>query len=202
MLVTESNFAADGPSQPQRIEGALWLGDYMGGALSSGISYATYYQYEAEPLRYNRHCDTYGSYGMFLVSDDFTIRARAASFYASQMLTREWLQPGDSLQTIFPASTSQGNERAVVTAYSAKRTDGTWSILLVNKDFIARPVRIMLGARTMSVHSMATFGSSQYVWSSLSATELPDPNAGIAHSAVSGTTYTLPARSLTVLRGD
>lgn len=199
ILVTESNFAADGGSQPQRIAGALWLADYMAGALSNGIQYATYYQYEAEPLRYNRHCDRYGSYGLFLTGDDFTIRARGASFYAAQMLTQQWLVPGDKPQTIYPATTSLGNDRAAITAYAAKRPDGTWSVLLVNKDFIDRPVRVVLGARYAKARSLATFGSVQYLWSALDAAEMPKPNSGIAYLDPIGDTYTLPARSLTVL---
>ncbi len=200
ILITESNFAADGGSQPQRIAGSLWLADYMGTALSSGIQYATYYQYEAEPLRYNRHCDRYGSYGLFLTDEDFTIRAHGASFYAAQMLTREWLAPGDAPQTIYPVSTSLGNSRASVTAYAAKRPDGTWSVLLVNKDFVDRPVQVMIGSKPRSPRNMATFGPKQYLWSSLSASEMPHPDTGISRVDPAGATIALPARSLTVLQ--
>ncbi|MBV8638568.1 MAG: discoidin domain-containing protein [Candidatus Eremiobacteraeota bacterium] len=199
ILVTESNFAADGGSQPQRISGALWVADYMAGALSSGIEYATYYQYEAEPLRYNSHCDRYGSYGLFLTGDDFAIHGRGASFYAAQMLTREWLLPGNATQTIYPVTTSLGDSRAVVTAYAAKRPNGTWSVLLVNKDFIDRPVRVVLGSRDARARGMATFGPKQYTWSARSASELPSPDSGISHVDPAGDTYVLPARSLTVL---
>ena len=198
ILVTESNFAADGGPQPQQIAGALWLGDYMGSALSDGISYATYYQAEAEPLRLNHQCGTWGSYGMFLTGDDFAIHARAASFYAAQMLTREWLVPGEGTQTIFPASTGLG-DRATVTAYAARRTDGTWSVLIDNKDFVARPVRIDIGSKTAYLVRAATFGDAQYSWSAFDRDAVPAPNAGIVHSTASGTTYRVPARSLTVL---
>ncbi len=115
------------------------------------------------------------------------------------MLTREWLLPDDQEQTIYPASTSLGDSRAVITAYAAKRPDGKWSVLLVNKDFIDRPVRVVLGARDAKARSMATFGPKQYMWSARSAVELPSPDAGIAHLDPPGEIYTLPARSLTVL---
>jgi hypothetical protein len=198
MFITESNFSADGGSEPQRIEGALWMADYIASALTSGISGINYYQYETEPIRFDKRCGRYGSYTLFITDQNYQIRARGANFYTAQILTQEWLQPGDAVHELYPARTDLGNNRALITAYAAKRPDGTWSLLLVNKDFRPRTIRVE-GLRNAG--SFATFGEDQYDWSARSDTELPSPDLGIAHPNLrKGNDYELPARSITVLR--
>jgi hypothetical protein len=199
MLVTESNFSADGASLPQRVEGALWVADYMASGLSSGLSYVTYYQAEPEPIGHNSRCDRYGAYNPFIVDDSYTIRARGAAYYAAQMLTQEWLQPGLTPQSLYATTTTLGDERPLVTAYAARLPNGEWSILLDNKDFQARTVRIPgLGS---AVH-YATFGEGEYQWSARDPETLPSPDSGISHASLhlSGDEYRLPPRSISVIR--
>jgi len=198
MFITESNFAADGGSQPERVDGALWMADYIASSLSSGIAAINYYQYETEPLSSNPHCGRYGSYTLFITDRDYTIRARDAAFYTAQMLTQQWLLPGDGLHAIYPVTTSLGSNRALITAYDAKRPDGQWSLLLVNKDFRSREVRIDgLGQPV----SYATFGEDQYLWSGFDPNALPSPDLGITHQSLrAGPYYRLPARSISVIR--
>ncbi|HLI96768.1 MAG TPA: discoidin domain-containing protein [Candidatus Baltobacteraceae bacterium] len=197
MFVTESNFAADGPSEPQRVEGTLWMTDYIASALSSGIAGINYYQYETEPLNYNKRCERWGNYTMFLTDQNYRIRARAASFYGAQMLTQQWLKPGDTAQALYRVTTSLGENRPLITAYAAKRAGGSWSLLFVNKDFRARRIHV---ERFGPAKSYATFGEQQYMWSSRDASELPAPNLGIAHSSLrAGNDYLLPPRSVSVI---
>jgi hypothetical protein len=182
MLITESNFSADGSLDPANMAEALWMGDWAGTALTSGISFLTYYQYEAEPLHINRTCLHPETYGLFLVNDKYQITGKAASFYAAQLLTGEWLQAGDTLQALYRTSTSLGDERPLVTAYTAKRADGTWSVLLVNKDFIPRTVSLQF-AHPVAYASLA--------------------NGTISRASLAaGSVYMLPARSLSVIRFD
>ncbi|HTX58901.1 MAG TPA: discoidin domain-containing protein [Verrucomicrobiae bacterium] len=202
VLITEAGFASDGPSEPQRVEGALWTADYMASALSAGISYVTYYQAETEPLHFNRRCATWGAYDPFIVGEAYDVRAKAAAFYALQMLAHEWLQPGDAPVGLYPVATNLGRNRAEVTAYAAHRPDGRWSLLVVNKDFVARPLAVAFSDRRARVpKAFATFGIEQYFWSATSASELPSPDAGISHRSLSeGNGYLLPPRSISVIR--
>ena len=107
------NYAADGGGVPQQLAGALWWGDYIGSALSAGVARIYHYQYEAEPLGLHARCETFGNYGMFVTDERYRILARAAQFYAAQMLTREWLAPGEAPQRIAPVATSLGRTDAV-----------------------------------------------------------------------------------------
>jgi len=208
MFITEANFSADGCPVAQRIEGALWMADWIGSALSSGIMGINYYQYEAEPLNRSERCGRYGAYGMFVTGSDFRIRARAAQFYAAQMLTRYWLAFGEAPSGIYPASSDEPPARAEIGAYAARRPDGEWSVLLVNKDFAPREIALrfahasggasIFGGRV----AMTVFGRSQYGWRGTRRDELPAPDDPPRTSVLAGgLQYLLPAESIVVLRG-
>lgn len=208
LLETEDNFSPDGTGAPQRVYGALWYGDFIGASLASGVSYMTYYQGEPEPLGSNDRCKTWGAYNPYIVDQAFNVRAKGAAYYAIRLIAQQWLQPGDSPHGVFAAATSLGNHDAVVTAYSVRRPDGNWSVLIDNKDSVAHPVTIVFAkaggaARFAGKVRIITFGSAQYAWSGKGPADRPNPDKGLAFSskAGGGTSYLVPARSLTVIRG-
>jgi len=208
LLETEDNFSADGTGASQRIYGALWTGDFMASSLDAGISYATYYQGEAEPLDHNRRCNTWGAYNPYIVDDNFNVRAKGAAYYALQLLTQQWALPGDRPHGVYPVTTSIGDNKPLVTAYGLKRPDGYWSVLVVNKDTVARPVTVDFSRGATVAHfagtvDVVTFGREQYRWTGRGPTDLPNPDLGLKHSTrMSGAgIYVVAPESLTVLRG-
>ena len=204
LLETEDNFSADGTGAPQRAYGALWMGDFIGASLSSGVSYATYYQAETEPLNHRASCNSWGAYNPYLVDKNFQVRAKAAAYYSAQLITKEWALPGDSRHGVYPVTTSLGENKALITSYALKRPDGTWSILVVNKDDVARRVTIDFGskgARFTGPVRVVTFGKNQYAWSG-DPKDRPNPDKGLQRSTVQDAeSYTVAPRSLTVFRG-
>ncbi len=202
IFITESNFASDGPSEPQRVEGALWTADYVGSALSTGIAGVTYYQSETEPLGFNKRCGTWGAYANVIVDKDYRIVAKAAAYYTAQMLMQQWLGPGNAPVDLYPVSSNLGDDRPDVTAYAARVTGGAWSLLLVNKDWVARPLSIALSnGEEMEARGFATFGEDQYAWSATDGAVAPSRDEGISHrSLVTPTGYLLPPRSISVIR--
>jgi hypothetical protein len=207
LLETEDNFSADGTGASQRIYGALWTGDFMASSLSAGISYATYYQGEAEPLDHNRRCGTWGAYNPYIVDDQFNVRAKGAAYYALQLLTQAWALPGDRPHGVYPVATSLGDDKPLLTAYALKRPDGTWSVLVVNKDTIARTVTVAFeSGRTVAHFTGAvdevTFGREQYWWTGHGPADLPNPDRGLQHVTIAATQrFVIAPQSLTVLRG-
>ena len=207
LLETENNFSADGTSAPQRIYGALWLGDFVGSSLDSGISYVTYFIGEVLPLERADECNQWGSYSAFIVDKDYSVRAKSAAYYALRLMTQQWALPGDQPHWVFPLTTSLGSHKPWVTAYALKRPDGLWSVLVVNKDAVSRKVRIVFGnagrGRFSGKVHIVTFGSEQYHWNGLGPRDLPNPDRGLQSSTASGgnTNYVIAPQSLTVLRG-
>ncbi len=165
MYITEANFSAVNFTQtPMQIEGALWQADYMASALSSGVSGAVYYQYEPVPLSQNKGCPRdWGNLTMFVADTNANIRARAAQFFAGQMLTRQWVVPGTKEHDLYRTMVSSG--AGLLSAYALKRSDGLWSILIVNKYPRARAVIVNIGSKRLAGRvTRVSFGSAQYVW--------------------------------------
>jgi F5/8 type C domain-containing protein len=207
--ISEVNFANNGGPVPKQIEGALWMADWIGTGLSHGLAGLNHYQYETEPMDHNRQCDKWGGYTMFVVDQNFRVLAQAAQYYSAQMITQHWLEPGNDLHEIYPVTTDQTSMNPPVTAYAAKRPDGSWSVMVINKDAQTHPVRLdfMDGPRAGSLGDdtvTATFGSGQYHFIGDSATETPSPNSGIVTSSsvrTSDGAYLIPPLSITVISG-
>lgn len=208
LLETEDNFSPDGTGASQRVYGALWTGDFIGSSLASGISYATYYQAEPEPLDYNRRCRAWGAYNPYIVDKSFAVRARGAAYYALRLLTQQWALPGDRRHGVYPVTANLGSEKPLVTAYALERPDGTWSVLVVNKDAVARSVKIEFeqnGLRKSfaGIVDVITFGESQYRWTGNGPADPPNPDRGLARSTLNSnaSSFVVAPQSLTVFRG-
>ncbi|HEY5095136.1 MAG TPA: hypothetical protein VII69_08490 [Candidatus Eremiobacteraceae bacterium] len=169
---------------------------------------ATYYQGEPEPLDFNRRCGTWGVYNPYIVDDSFNVRAKGAAYYALQLLTQQWALPGDRPHGVHPVTTSLGENKRLLTAYALKRPDGIWSVLIVNKDGIARPVTVDFNrggapANFTGAVDVVTFGREQYGWAGHGPADLPSPDSGLKRSTrMDGAgTYVVAPESLTVIRG-
>jgi hypothetical protein len=138
-----------------------------------------------------------------------------SQFFASQLINLEWMQPGNGIHKLFSAESDirDGANNVLVTAYAAARPDGTWSLLIINKDQEnAHQVHISFANATSSGPSsfsgpvtVKTFGKAQYQWHPRLNGGTADPDGPIASSTInadSATSFTLPAASVTVLRGN
>ncbi|MDP9024056.1 MAG: discoidin domain-containing protein [Candidatus Eremiobacteraeota bacterium] len=212
MYVTEANFSAVNFTQvPLQIEGALWQADYMAGALSDGVEAAVYYQDEAVPLSQNSACPAdWGNLTMFVADAHGTIRARGAQFWSARMLTHEWFAAGNALATLYRATTNAILlNMPAITAYPLKRADGSWSVMLINKDPHERRATVQF-SESGNIKAFAgyvdrvTFGPAQYQWHNHGANSMPTPSGPPARSKLRtgrATVYVLPGTSITVLRG-
>ena len=104
-------------------------------------------------------------------------------------------------------------DHKLVSAYALLRPDGTWSLLVVNKDqHNPHPVKIRFQKGregTESVFSGAvttlTFGSAQYRWHAKGSAGFADPNSPPVRATIMAgedTVFELPAASISVIRGS
>ncbi len=215
MFITEYNFSAGSTTSVfQDLAGALWHADFVGSFLEAGGSGAFYYQYEPEPLSSGRVCKRWGAYGMFSADSNYRIRARTSQFFSTQLITQEWAQPIDADHQVYPAGSEIKDSKGVVlvTAYAVLRPDRQWALLLVNKDK-SHTHKLTLVFHDSSTNqdfhfkgavTMVTFGPAQYKWHPKSANGYPKPDGPPATTSLpdGGAVYTLPAASITVLRGN
>jgi F5/8 type C domain len=213
LLDTETN--DHGGEAAVDIFGALWLADSFGGFLTAG-GQSSHYYHDLSYSPSHPACDnSWGTYHMFMVDEHYQIKQRTAQFFAAQMLTQEWAQPKDAEHRLFRASSDvkDAEGHVLVTAYPLQRPDGQWSLMLINKDYDhAHQVHVVFHPRDsnppqsfLGPVTMITFGKAQYQWHPNRKSGYADPDGPAATSTLVGderTLYTLPAASVTVLRGN
>ena len=131
------------------------------------------------------------------------------------MITKDWSQAVDATHELFKASSDIVDEsgNVLVTAYPIKRPDGSWSVMLVNRDQDhEHAVKLKFadaeagrdGYLSGQVDQVV-FGESQYQWHPGGSMGHTDPDGPPLRSTLNGSTdtlYRLPKASLTILRGN
>jgi hypothetical protein len=213
LFITESNLSWQSSEAYVDVWGALWLADYIGAFLSGGGDAVYYFHYLPEGLS-RGHNGSLGTFEFFSADRDLKIRQPLSQYFASQLINLEWVQPSDGVHKLFPAASDVGDGagHVLVTSYAVKRPDGQWALLIINKDqenahtvgisfddaakgtagFFAGPV------------SVTTFGKDQYQWHPDLNGGTADPDGPAVKSTIKGepgTKFSLPAASVTVIRG-
>jgi F5/8 type C domain len=211
MFNTETN--APGGDAAMDVFGALWLGETFPAFLTAGGK-ASYYHHAMPYSTPHPACsNSWGTYHMFTTDHNWLIKQRTSQFFAAHMLTQEWAEPKDAEHRLFHAASdikdSEGH--VLVTAYAVLRPDGQWSLMLINKDYDnphtvniqfhdeeAKKDRAFVGPV-----ARITFGKEQYTWHPAMRDGYADPDGPAASSTLPAGTdrFTLPAASMTVLRG-
>lgn len=229
LFITESNLSSGASEAYYDNFASLWLADYIGSFLNAHGDAVYFFHYL--PLHSYLGCNNSpGNFGMFLTDANYKIEQPLAQFFSSQLINTKWLQPGDEANIIYPASASitDGAGHALLTAYAAQRPDKKWSVMLVNRSQ-NEPVKIQLRFDQGQKHSILTgpvesftFGKDQYQWRPLPVDPMSHPETldeSVIHNteghaspdgpikqetliAAPGATYTIPAASIVVLRGN
>jgi len=211
LMVTESHisWALTGPMTT--IFGALWLADNIGSFFEGGG--AAFYHSPIQPQGVQNTCLGWSSWSNFVSDENYNIKGYTATYYAAHMINLEWVQHRAGPHQMFPSSSdvTDGDGNLLVTSYAVHRPDGTWSLMLVNRDSTSpHTVRVVFEdsqrKRKASFSGPVTsvsFGSEQYVWINDGPNSRPDPDQPPVASRLQGPppTFTLPKASITVLRG-
>jgi hypothetical protein len=212
LMITESNLSWGLTAQMTENFAALWLADNAGSFLASGGAVFYHSPIQPEPLRPG--CHGYSTYGNFVANEKLEVRQHTSQYFASQLINLDWVKHGAGQHQLAPATTDLTDEagHALISAYAAKRPDGDWSLMLINKDpSNAHEVKIDFGndSEKSSHHltgrlAMTTFGADQYVWRPAGAKSHADPAGPAAKSTPTANAdgrITLPRASVTILRG-
>jgi hypothetical protein len=193
-----------GGERPDVMSG-LWLADYVGSMMSAGASGTFYFHYMPSPGRPR---------GFLVLDQDYHVKFYPPQYLATQVITKEWVQPVDAPHRLFKVSSDvkDASGNLLVTAYAVERPDGQWSLMLVNKDHdndhavkvvFADPETHRERFFTGRVDRI-TFGPAEYQWHPEGASGRANPDGPPSKSTVTGGTealYQLPKASIIVLRG-
>jgi len=211
LMVTESHvsWALTGPMTT--IFGALWLADNIGSFFEGGG--AAFYHSPIQPQGVQNTCLGWSSWSNFVSDENYTIKGYAATYYAAHMINLEWVQHHAGVHEMFPSSAdlTDGDGNLLVTSYAVHRPDGTWSLMLINRDETnPHTVRVLFEDAKRKRQTtfagpvtLVSFGSEQYVWINDGPNSRPDPDHPPVATSFQGpsSTFTLPKASVTVLRG-
>lgn len=213
-IISEYGYSAYAARAEISIEGALLNADIVGKFLTLGGDQAFLFGYTPGYVGRDFPC-TAGNNMLFSMDKDGDISHRFATYFAARLLTQEWLQPGDEVHEIYPATSNVHNTHGeeLITAYAVHRPDGQWSLLLINKD----PQRAYETSMVFSGISKISgvfkgpidvfqYSSLQYVLGGSAAKPYPVKADQPEHRVVpsrfpKATQITLPPYSLTVIRG-
>ncbi len=212
LLDTETN--AHGGEAAVDIFGALWLADSFAGFLSAGGQSTHYYHDLSYSPPHPACANSWGTYHLFMVDDQYVIQQPTSQFFAAQLITQEWAQPTDAMHLQYLATSDIKDARGhtLVTAYALHRPDGQWSLMLINKDH-DHPHQVRVGFRAdegkqdsyfRGQVTEITFGREQYQWHPDRKRGHASPDGPAKSMVLQGeedTRYELPPASLTVLRG-
>jgi hypothetical protein len=187
-FMTEGNDLGEG--SPGTVKSALWLADYVGSIMTAGASGTYYFHY----------IPSNGGGGRgFVTIDDDNSATYSPQYLATQVITKEWVQPIDAIHKLFKVASDVKDKdgNILVTAYAVERPDGQWSVMLINKDqdsdhsvsvVFADPLtkqnRFFSGAVARVV-----FGSAEYQWHPDPAPAVESPAGSAAPGAGGGGGY-------------
>jgi F5/8 type C domain len=203
-FMTEGNM--EGYSATPDIRKALWLADYVGSMMTAGAGGTFYFHYIPTP----------GHPGpLLMVNKDYEVVGYASQYLATQMITKQWVRPVDATHRVFKASSdlTDASGNVMVTAYPMERPDGTWSVMLVNRDpDNDHSVEVAFANAETKRDSFfsgpvvqTTLGQAQFQWHPGAEMGHADPDGPPSESTVHGgadTLYELPKASVTVLCGN
>ena len=211
-LITEYGYSAFAGEAEMTWPGALLNAETAAQFLTLGGAAAYLYGYEPNvPIHEVEDCPTWGALSLLLSGGDRP-SLPLATYHAARLLTQQWAQPDTGKpQGVYRATSTLRNGLGLppVTAYALHRPDGQWAVLLLNKDLKRAhqvTVRFQQGrGRASAVFSGTTdlyqYSSAQYVWHSNKAHGYPAPDLPPAQGIYAGGVLTLPASSLSLLRG-
>jgi hypothetical protein len=212
LMVTESSISAGLNGHMSRIFAALWLADSIGAFFEGGG--AAYYHSPIQPQGTQQTCQGWGSWSNFESDNNYEIKGYTSFYWAAHMINLEWAAHRSGTHQMYPSSIGikDGEGNALVTSYALKRSDGNWSLMLVNRDENnPHSVRVLFeDSKTRKslpyagAVNLVTFGSEQYVWKDDGPNSHADPDGPPVGRIVAGgpqTTFVLPKASVTVLRG-
>ena len=211
LIVTESHLSWSLTGPMTTIFGGLWLADNIGSFFEGGG--AAFYHSPIQPQGVRNTCLGWSSWSNFISDETYEIKGYTSTYFAAHMINLEWVQHRAGIHEMFLSSSdiTDADGNLLVTSYAVRRPDGTWSLMLVNRDEThPHTVRVVFqdsqSKRTASFSGPVTFvsfGSEQYVWINDGPNSHPDPDHPPVATLLQGppSTFTLPKASITVLRG-
>jgi hypothetical protein len=172
LVIGEANYSVFPCEQEVDLGGGLLNAEMAAQFLSSGGK--SYYYYSYEPNNLEESSGSWGNQMMLMQGKEGSPAISLATFHTLRLLTQEWMLPQGGLHTAFPVKMNlPKQEQNFLSAFALKRPDGSWSLLMINKD--ARHALPLSGlfTKTKGVSTLrpfsgrcrlTTYSTKEYSW--------------------------------------
>jgi hypothetical protein len=210
IYITEYGYSAHSGRAEVEIEGALMYADILGQALTLGTRKCFLYGYEPGfPDENAEHC-SWGNNMLFGMGENGKIIYQTAAYHGMKMLMEHWAAPVNAKLEIYPAACPIRNKKgqSLITAYAIHRPDGSWSLLMINKDpshIFNIDMSVLNTTTGMSIPlrlplESFQYSSQQYHWVNKKADGHPSLSLPPAEKIITtGSSVSLPPYSVTVV---
>ncbi|MEG3147427.1 hypothetical protein U1839_22470 [Sphingomonas sp. RT2P30] len=216
-VISEYGFSAFAGQAMVEMPSALLNADMVADFLTRGGSASYLYGYGPNRLLDGEvHCAGRGNMMLWQADEKGEARWPMPTYFGARMLTQFWAQPGAAQHLLYRATANVRDRhgRASVTAYPVLRPDGRWALMLINR--AATPISAKVHFRLAAAGApgpavaagrpvvVAQYGPAQYAWRPGHPDGHPIRDRAPKSFTIPNwnSPITLPAVSLTVLRGD
>jgi hypothetical protein len=210
-IISEYGFSAFAGRSMVEFPSALLNADIDAEFLMLGGKAAYLYGYEpSTPINERSSCAGYGQMMLFEADEQGRAKWPMPTYFAARLLAHAWAQPSNQTHRLYPARSMIRDHRGrvLVSSYALRHLDGTWSVLLVNKDpDHDHSIRINFAdheSRGTFVGKIALeqYSWNQYAWKSAGNNGHPIRSRPPRHFTIPARMpVTLPAYSLSVVQG-
>jgi hypothetical protein len=210
LVISEYGLSPFSGAAMSKLDGALFDMDTVGEFLTLGGKTAFMFGYPpSDPINQLRACSGYGDMMLYDSDAKGQARNRMPAFFAHHMMTHDWATQTDAPHRLYRASVDLIDDkgRPWVTAYPLLRPDGSWSVMIVNRDSRrAHPVQIVFsrdGRDTpLAAAEVVQYSTRQYAYVDRGEQSHPTKDRPPVRSkAKPGQAILLPKTSLTVVIG-
>ncbi|KUR77736.1 hypothetical protein AQZ49_09600 [Novosphingobium sp. FSW06-99] len=203
-IVTEYGISAFSGQAEVDMPGALFDVDLVAHFLAQGGHAAYLLGYGPDRLyEPGEACTGYGELMLFGADARHQAAWATPAFWGLSMLAHDWVVPGGGTHRIVRGTVDLpgGNADHAVVAWPVHRPDGTWAVLLVNRDEAhAHAVRIDLGGHAPGgAWHVVQYGARDYRWLAAGENSHPTRDDPPHRFDVAGGVVDLPAYSITVV---
>jgi hypothetical protein len=156
-LVTEYGWSSYAAQAEVGLPGAIFNTEFVAGFMSEGGAGAYFYGVEPDTIFSEpRRCHQFGNLLLFLGDDDHRIIANLATYHAARLLTKSWLASSGIHELYDVKGTTP-----LLRAWAVRRPDGTFALLVINKDAQHSQSLRVTGWSSLEV---TQFSSTEYAW--------------------------------------
>ena len=211
-IVTEYGYSSYTGQREVELPAALLNAEIVAQYLMAGVKTAYLYGIEPnEPIREGAGCDTWGNLMALQAREGGKPSWPLPAFYGAKLVAEAWLGEPEGLHGLYRARIAGAGATVSLAAYAARRPDGQWAVLILNKDAARRQsVTVNFAgpgqppAGWVGPHAVSQYSAKQYAWLPKrddGHPKLSEPPVQFTTEAGKPFSLSLPPMSITVVKG-